>query len=72
MSASSINDREKIFIRRRLEAVAGLIAVGFLLLAIRAVDLHWLQADRLQLIFRLPLKPSEVLFLTWQVQLPTS
>jgi cell division protein FtsI (penicillin-binding protein 3) len=48
MSVSSTNDREKIFIRRRLEAVAGLVAVGFLLLAIRAVDLHWLQADELQ------------------------
>ncbi len=48
MSISSTNDREKIFIRRRLEAVAGLVAVGFLLLTIRAVDLHWLQADQLQ------------------------
>ncbi|MDT8375292.1 MAG: penicillin-binding transpeptidase domain-containing protein [Mariprofundaceae bacterium] len=48
MSASSINNQEKIFIRRRLEAVTGLIAVGFLLLTIRAVDLHWLQADELQ------------------------
>jgi cell division protein FtsI (penicillin-binding protein 3) len=48
MSVSSTNDREKIFIRRRLETIAGLIAVGFLLLTIRAVDLHWLQADKLQ------------------------
>jgi len=48
MSTPSMNEREKIFIRRRLEAVASLVAVGFLLLVIRAVDLHWLQADRLQ------------------------
>ena len=48
MSRASMNNQEKIFIRRRLEAVAGLVAVGFLLLTIRAVDLHWLQADELQ------------------------
>jgi len=36
-----------IYTRRRLEAVAGLIALGFALLIVRAVDLQWLQADRL-------------------------
>ncbi len=36
-----------IYTRRRLEAVAGLVALGFALLVIRAVDLQWLQADRL-------------------------
>ena len=48
MSHYATDKQEKIFIRRRLEAVAGLVAVGFLLLTIRAVDLHYLQADELQ------------------------
>ena len=50
MSHYATDKQEKIFIRRRLEAVAGLVAVGFLLLTIRAVDLHYLQADELQAI----------------------
>lgn len=37
----------KVFIRRRLEAVAGMVAIGFTLLTVRAFDLHTLQADRL-------------------------
>jgi len=48
MSRYATNAQEKVFIRRRLEAVAGLVAVGFLLLTIRAIDLHYLQADELQ------------------------
>ncbi len=34
-------------LRRRTEAVAGLMALGLALLAVRAVDLQWLQAERL-------------------------
>lgn len=45
---NSVKDNEGIFIRRRLEAVAGLMAVGFMMLSIRAVDLHWLQAEELK------------------------
>ncbi len=37
-----------IYVRRRIEAITGLMALGFALLAIRAVDLQWLQADKLQ------------------------
>lgn len=48
MSRQPVKDNEGIFIRRRLEAVAGLMAVGFVMLSIRAVDLHWLQADELK------------------------
>jgi len=48
MSRFAKDQQDRVFIRRRLEAVAGLVAVGFLLLTIRAVDLHWLQADELQ------------------------
>ncbi len=48
MNRVSIHDREQIYVRRRLEAVAGLMAVGFLMLAIRAVDLHWLQSEELK------------------------
>ncbi|MES0370678.1 MAG: penicillin-binding transpeptidase domain-containing protein [Mariprofundaceae bacterium] len=43
-----MSDQKNIFIRRRLEAVAGLMAVGFLMLGIRAVDLHWIQAEELK------------------------
>ncbi|MDX8395197.1 MAG: peptidoglycan glycosyltransferase, partial [Mariprofundaceae bacterium] len=39
---------ESIYVRRRLEAVAGLVVLGFILLLVRAVDLQWLQADSLQ------------------------
>ncbi len=37
-----------IYIRRRIEAVTGLLVLGFALLAIRAVDLQWFQASHLQ------------------------
>jgi len=46
--SNPVKEREGIFIRRRLEAVAGLMAVGFIMLSIRAVDLHWLQAEELR------------------------
>ena len=45
---NTVKEKEGIFIRRRLEAVAGLMAVGFVMLSIRAVDLHWLQAEELR------------------------
>ena len=48
MNGRPVKDSEGIFIRRRLEAVAGLMAVGFVMLSIRAVDLHWLQAEELK------------------------
>jgi len=37
-----------VYIRRRIEAVAGLLVLGFILLAVRAVDLQWLQAGKLR------------------------
>jgi len=46
-SSNSKNSRQQIFVRRRIEAVAGLLAVGIVMLAIRAVDLQWLQSDNL-------------------------
>lgn len=42
-----MNGENKLFIRRRLEAVAGMVAIGFTLLTIRAFDLHLLQAEKL-------------------------
>jgi len=39
---------EQLFARRRIEALAGLLALGLLMLAVRAVDLQWLQADTLR------------------------
>jgi len=44
----SVKERENIYIRRRMEAVAALMAVGFVMLSIRAVDLHWIQAEELR------------------------
>jgi len=38
---------DNVFVRRRIEAIAGLLALGLLLLLVRAVDLQWLQADTL-------------------------
>jgi len=38
---------DNVFVRRRIEAIAGLLLLGLLLLVIRAVDLQWLQADTL-------------------------
>jgi len=40
-------DRQQVFVRRRIEAVAGLMALGIVMLGIRAVDLQWIQADKL-------------------------
>jgi len=42
-----VKNNEDTFIRRRIEAIAGLLALGILMLALRAVDLQWLQADHL-------------------------
>ncbi|HKJ83479.1 MAG TPA: penicillin-binding protein [Mariprofundaceae bacterium] len=39
---------KEIYVRRRLEVIVGLISIGFLILVIRAVDLQWYQADKLQ------------------------
>jgi len=43
-----MNTGMDLYIRRRIEAVAGLLVLGFVLLVIRAVDLQWLQADKLR------------------------
>jgi len=43
-----MNSRDGVYVRRRLEAVAGLVAVGLLMLTVRAIDLHWLQAEELR------------------------
>jgi len=42
-----MSSKEHTFIRRRIEAVAGILALGILMLAVRAVDLQWLQSDHL-------------------------
>jgi len=42
-----VSDKKQIYIRRRIEAVAGLLVLGLLLLVVRAVDLQWLQSERL-------------------------
>lgn len=42
-----MSDKQQVFVRRRIEAVAGLLGLGLLLLLVRAVDLQWLQADYL-------------------------
>lgn len=39
--------RDQVYFRRRIEAVAGLVALGMALLVIRAVDLQWMQAGHL-------------------------
>ncbi len=41
------DDHDNIFVRRRIEALAGLLVLGLLMLAVRAVDLQWLEADTL-------------------------
>jgi len=41
-------DRRQIYVRRRLEATAGLLALAFFLLGIRIVDLQWLQSEELR------------------------
>ncbi|OIO73861.1 MAG: peptidoglycan glycosyltransferase [Zetaproteobacteria bacterium CG1_02_53_45] len=42
-----MSDKQQVYIRRRIEAVAGLLVLGLLLLVVRAVDLQWVQSDRL-------------------------
>ncbi|ATX78854.1 peptidoglycan synthetase FtsI [Mariprofundus aestuarium] len=42
-----MSDKQQVFVRRRIEAVAGLLALGLVMLLVRAVDLQWLQADYL-------------------------
>jgi len=36
-----------VYVRRRIEVIAGLMVLGLLLLVVRAVDLQWVQADQL-------------------------
>ncbi len=36
------------YVRRRIEAITGILVLGFVLLVIRAVDLQWFQADKLR------------------------
>jgi len=40
--------RSDIFLRRRIDALTGMIVLGLLLLIVRVVDLQWVQAERLQ------------------------
>ncbi|RLL54995.1 peptidoglycan glycosyltransferase [Mariprofundus sp. EBB-1] len=40
-------NKEHTYIRRRIEAIAGLLVLGVLLLAVRAVDLQWFQSEHL-------------------------
>lgn len=40
-------EKQQLYIRRRIEAVAALLVLGLLLLVVRAVDLQWLQSERL-------------------------
>jgi len=47
-SPMDMEKRDAIFVRRRLEAVAGLVAVGMVMLTLRAIDLHWLQGEELK------------------------
>ncbi|ATX82694.1 peptidoglycan synthetase FtsI [Mariprofundus ferrinatatus] len=42
-----MSDKQKVYVRRRIEAVAGLLGLGLLMLVVRAVDLQVLQADYL-------------------------
>lgn len=41
-------NKADIFLRRRIDALTGMIVLGLLLLLVRVVDLQWVQADRLQ------------------------
>lgn len=45
---SNKRDKAQIYVRRRIEAVAGLLALGIVLLAVRAVDLQWMQSEHLK------------------------
>ncbi|MDQ6983197.1 MAG: peptidoglycan glycosyltransferase, partial [Ghiorsea sp.] len=40
-------NREQVAATRRLEAVAGLVMLGLLLMVVRAVDLQWGQHEKL-------------------------
>ena len=42
-----MSQKQDVFIRRRIEALAGLLALGLIVLAVRAVDLQWMQSERL-------------------------
>ncbi len=42
-----MSQKQDVFIRRRIEALAGLLALGLIVLAVRAVDLQWMQAEKL-------------------------
>jgi len=41
-------NKTDVFVRRRIEALTGLIVLGLVLLLVRVVDLQWMQAPRLQ------------------------
>jgi len=43
-----VSPAPEIHMRRRIEAVAGVMALGFALLLIRAIDLQWFQAQKLK------------------------
>ncbi len=42
-----MSQKQDVFIRRRIEALAGLLALGLIVLSVRAVDLQWMQAEKL-------------------------
>ena len=42
-----MSQKQDVYIRRRVEALAGLLALGLILLVVRAVDLQWVQAGKL-------------------------
>jgi len=42
-----MSGKERVYFRRRVDVVAGLLALGMAMLAIRAVDLQWMQAGHL-------------------------
>jgi len=42
-----VKSDDPVFVRRRIEAIAGLLVLGLLMLIVRAVDLQWVQADSL-------------------------
>ncbi|MFQ5519007.1 MAG: penicillin-binding protein [Mariprofundus sp.] len=42
-----MSGKEQVYIRRRIEVIAGLLALGMLMLVVRAVDLQWMQAEHL-------------------------
>jgi cell division protein FtsI (penicillin-binding protein 3) len=42
-----MSSKERIYFRRRVDVIAGLLALGMAMLAIRAVDLQWFQSGHL-------------------------